>query len=145
VIALGPSMIIPGRHHPLRSAEAVKTRIDAGARVTDAVGALELIFACLADVFRAVNADLDDQVQAIEDELLKDRPSPDARTFINSRSLMVRMHRLYGGSRAAFRRMEDEGDAPEAYLEAFERFANRISTIDADLLAIQSQLRLLRD
>jgi zinc transporter len=96
-------------------------------------------------VFRAVNTDLDAQVQAIEDELLKDRPSPDARTFINIRSLMVRMHRLFGGARAAFRRMEDEGEAPEPYMEAFSRFAARLSTIDADLLAIQSQLRLLRD
>jgi zinc transporter len=144
-IAVGPSMIVTGRHHPRRSAEAVKRRIDAGARVTDATSALELVFAALADVFRAVNADLDDQVQAIEDELLKDRPSPDARTFINIRSLMVRMHRLFSGSRALFRRLEDEGEAPAAWLDAFSRFVARLSTIDADLLAIQSQLRLLRD
>lgn len=121
LIAVGPSMIVTGRHYPLRSAEAMKQRIDAGARIKDVVGALALIFAALPDVYRSVNSDLDAQAQVIEDELQKDRPTPDARTFINILSLMVRMHRLFSGARALFRRLEDEGEALQACLVAVRR------------------------
>ncbi len=144
-VALAPGMIISGRHHPLRSAELLKRRIETGARVADAAAALDLIFACLTEVFRGISNELEGAVQEIEDELLKDRPSPDARTFINIRSLMVRMHRLYGGARTMLSRLEDEGEAPAFSQEAGSRFAARLSNLDAELLAIQSQLRLLRD
>lgn len=144
-VAISPSMIVTGRHHPLRSAEMVKQRIDLGAAAPDAPAALELLFGAMTDVFRGMIAGLDDQVQAIEDELLKDRPSPDARTFINMRSLMVRMHRLLGGTRVMLGHMEDDGLAPEAYAGAVSRFETRLANADSELLAIQSQLRLLRD
>jgi zinc transporter len=144
-IALGPSMIVTGRHHPVRSAEAMKRRIELGAAVSDPGSALELIFGGMTDVFRDINADLDAQVQAIEDELLKDRPTADARTFINIRSLMVRMRRLFSGSRAMLRRLEDDHEAPRACVDAAARFVVRLSTLDSELLATQSQLRLLRD
>lgn len=144
-IALGPSTILTGRNHPLRSAESVKRRLEMGATVHDAEGALELIFASMTEVFRRINAELDAAVQLVEDELLKDRPSTDARTFINMRSLMVRMHRLYGGARALLGRLEDEPGVPKAWLAATVRFEARLSNLDSELLAIQSQLRLLRD
>jgi Mg2+ and Co2+ transporter CorA len=121
VIAVGPSMIVTGHHYPLRSPEAMKQRIDAGARVKDVAGALELICAALADVLRALTSDLDAQLQAIEDELPKDRPSPDERTFIDNRSLMVRMHRLFSGAQAQFRGPEDQGEALQACFVAVRR------------------------
>jgi len=143
--ALGPSLIITGRSHPLRSAESVKRRLDAGSIVPDAESALELIFSAMTDVFRRINADLEASVQTVEDELLKDRPMTDARAFINMRSLMVRMHRLYTGGRALMGRLEEEPSVPAGYLAAADRFAGRLSNLDAELLAEQSQLRLLRD
>lgn len=146
-IAVGPSMIVTARRHPLRCAEAVKRRLDGGALAGGPAAALELVFAGLVDGFRAQNGALEAQVQAIEDELLKDHPSTDARTFTTLRSLMVRMHRMFGGARAMLRDLEDE-DAeppPRALRETLERFRGRLSAVDQDLLAIQGQLRLLRD
>jgi zinc transporter len=144
-IALGPGMMITGRHHPVRSIEMVKRRIQAGSIVTGPGEALDLLLVALTDVFRAVDTDLDAQVQAIEDELLTDRPSPDARAITNLRSLMVRLHRAFGGARAVFRRLEDEGETPAFCREAASRFVLRVSSLDSELLAVQSQLRLLRD
>ncbi len=144
-LALGPDLVITARSHPLRSAEAVKRRLEAGARVYNPAEALELIFASMLSVFSAINAELDDQVQAVEDDLLRDRPTTDTRTFITMRSLMVRMHRLLGGMRATLSRFEDDDAAPPAIVKVSERFVGRLSRLDADLLAVQSQLRLLRD
>lgn len=144
-IIIGPNLVITGRSHPLRSAEVIRKRLGAGAHVPDSAAALELIFAALVEVFRNVNTDLEADVQAVEDELLRDRPMTDARTFINMRSLMVRLHRLYGGTRGLLGRLDDEPGVSAAHLAAIAKFAGRLSNLDADLLAIQSQLRLLRD
>jgi Mg2+ and Co2+ transporter CorA len=144
-LALAPSLIITGRSHPLRSAEAVKRRLDAGVVVSDTESALELVFSAMTDVFRRINSELEASVQTVEDELLKDRPMTDARAFVTMRSLMVRMHRLYSGARALLGRLEEEPGVPAGYLAAADRFAARLSNLDAELLAEQSQLRLLRD
>ena len=144
-IAVGPTMIVTARHHPVRCAETVRQRIDAGVTPEGPGEALELIFTAMLDGHRKLNAELDAQVQEIEDELLKDRPSTDARTFTTLRSLMVRLHRLFSGARAVFRNLEEDARAPKAYREAGARFITRLSAIDADLLALQGQLRLLRD
>jgi zinc transporter len=144
-IAVGPTMIVTARLHPVRCAEAVKQRIDAGAPVGGPGDALELIFTAMLDGHRKLNAELDAQVQAIEDELLRDRPSTDPRTFTTLRSLMVRLHRLFAGVRSVFRNLEEDANAPKALREAGTRFVARLSAIDAELLALQGQLRLLRD
>lgn len=143
-MAIGPTMIVTARHHPIQCAETAKSRIDAGAVVAGPAEALNLIFEAMAEGFRAINTDLEAQVQAIEDELLKDHPSPDSRAFTTMRSLMVRMHRLFAGARAALRSL-DEHDAPRLYREAFNRFITRLSALDSELLAHQSELRILRD
>ena len=144
-VAAGPRMIVTARFHPVRGAEAVKRRIGSGHQVSGPADALELIFTALIDGFRAMNVDLEAQVQAIEDELLKDHPSMDARTFTTLRSLMVRMHRMLGGARAVFRRLEDDVHLPQPLEAPVERFVARLAGVDQDLLASQSQLRLLRD
>jgi Mg2+ and Co2+ transporter CorA len=145
-LVLCPRLVITGRHHPLRSAEALKKRLDSGICVTDAPGALELVFGSMVDVFRGAIKDLDIAVEAIEDELLQDRATPDAKTFINMRSLMVRLHRVFGGMRSVFNRLEEEeGDPATAYQETIDRFTARLANLDSELLAVQSQLRLLRD
>ncbi|MDR3513827.1 MAG: CorA family divalent cation transporter [Caulobacteraceae bacterium] len=144
-IAASPSMIVTARRHPLRCAEAVKRRLDAGATPSSPADALELIFAGMIDGFRAKTVELEAQVQAIEDELLKDRPATDARTFTTLRSLMVRMHRMFGGARAALRPLDEDGDVPQTLREPLARHLGRLSSADQDLMAVQGQLRLLRD
>jgi zinc transporter len=144
-IALAPDLMVTARNHPLRSAEEIKRRLEAGVRVHNPEEALDLIFAAMFAVFSRVNADLEAEVQKVEDDLLRDRPTSDTRTFITMRSLMVRMHRLLGGMRATLSRLEDTDEAPPRLVAVAERFVGRLSRLDADLLAIQSQLRLLRD
>jgi len=74
--------------------------------------------------------------------LLKDGPAPDARRFITLRAVMVRLHRAFVGLRTMLRRLEDRH---EPYAEAAAKAVSKLAPLDADLQAVQSQLRLLRD
>ena len=141
-LVVGPSLIVTARRHPVRSADLVKRRIEHGARVEGPVQAVELVLDCLLEVFLDTTAELETKVQDIEDELLKDGPAPDLRQFITLRSLMVRLHRAFAGLRIMLRRLEDR---QEAYAPAAAKAIAKLAPLDADLQAIQSQLRLLRD
>lgn len=144
-LALGPSLMITARAHPLRSADIVKRRIGAGAPVGDAPAALDLLLSAMAEVTRRVVGEMDATVQQVEDTLLKDGRPPDARAFVVLRSLMVKLHRLFSGSRALLNRLDDEEHLPPGLAPVMLRAANRLSALDAELLSIQGQLRLLRE
>lgn len=142
---LTPTLMLTARHHPVRCAEAVKQRILNGANPHDAHAALEVMFAALGETQRAVVVQLDDAVQKMEDDLLADRPPPSARAFLEIRTLMVRVHRALSGMRAVFHRLEDDNDLAKALQPSVAKFSQRIAQADAELLSVQSQLRLLRE
>ena len=138
----GPDLIVTARRHPVRSADLIRQRIEAGAPVAGPVQAVELAFDCLLEVFLLTTAELEAKVQDIEDELLKDGSSPDARQFITLRAVMVRLHRAFAGLRTLLRRLEDRH---EGYGPVAARAIAKLSPRDSDLQAMQNQLRLLRD
>ncbi len=141
-LVVGPSIIVTARRHPVRSADLIKRRIEGGAQVGGPVQAVELVLDCLLEVFLDTTAELEAKVQDIEDELLKDGPAPTARRFITLRALMARLHRAFVGLRTMLRRLEDR---QETYAPVASKAIGKLAPLDADLQAIQSQLRLLRD
>lgn len=144
-LALGPTLMITARAHPLHSADIVRRRIGAGQPVNDAPAALELMLGAMAEVARRVVGDMDATVQQVEDTLLKDGRPPDARAFVVLRSLMVKLHRLFSGARAVLNRLDDEEDLAPGLAAVMLRASNRLAALDAELLSIQGQLRLLRE
>ena len=58
---------------------------------------------------------------------------------------MVRLHRVFSTVRIVFNRLDDDPALPPALKVRVIRFSQRTAAIDAELLATQSQLRLLRD
>ena len=143
--ALSPTLMITARYHPLRSADVIKQRVTEGAHVSDPAAALELMLGSMAEVLRRIIEGMDETVQALEDDLLKDGHAPEARTFIIMRSLMVRLHRLLSGARAVLHRLEDDVHLPSFLAPTVVKAAHRLAALDSELLSIQSQLRLLRD
>ncbi len=141
-VVAGPSMIITARRHPVRSADLLKRRIEGGAYPATPAEGVELVLACLLEVFLDATAELEAKVQDIEDELLKDGPAPEARRFITLRAQMVRLRRAFVGLRTMLRRLEDQ---QEAYAAVASKAVAKLAPLEADLQAIQSQLRLLRD
>ncbi len=143
--AVAPTLMITARFHPLRSADVVKHRITSGAHVSDPGAALELMLGAMFEVLRRIVDEMDDTVQAVEDELLKDGRAPETRAFIIMRSLMVKLHRLLSGARAVLHRLDDDDHLPSILAPTVLKAVHRLAALDAELLSIQSQLRLLRD
>ncbi len=144
-VVIGPSMVITARRHPVRSADRMKRRIEGGARPDGPADTLELVLASLLEVFRDTTTELEAKVQEIEDEMLKDLSAADARQFITLRALMVRLRRTFTGLRNLLRRLEEEAGTAPVYGQTAARAVARLAALDADLLAAQGQLRLLRD
>lgn len=143
--AILPTMILTARIRPVRSAEVLRQRVHDGARPTDAAMALDFLFAAIGEVQRRVVVELDDRVQRMEDDLLANRPPPEARAFLVVRSMMARMHRALAGMRAVLHRLDDDPELSSVLQPAVDRFSRRVAQSDSELLGVQSQLRLLRD
>jgi len=52
---------------------------------------------------------------------------------------------MLDGMRAVFRRLEEDEELPEALIATVEKLSQRLHALDADTLAVQGQLRLLRE
>lgn len=137
--------MITARHHPLYAADVVKRRLDAGTRPASAAAALELLVVSIAEMAAKTAAQLNAVVQAAEDALLQDGWEPDQRSLVAVRRRAVQIHRQLTGLRGVLQRMEEDEDLPEAMLAMVEKLAQRIVSLDGDVLAIQADLRLLRE
>jgi Mg2+ and Co2+ transporter CorA len=144
-VLAGPTLVITARRHPVRSADLLKQRIEEGARLSGPLDAVELILACVLEAYRETTGELEAKVQVIEDELLEDMPAPNARQFTTLRAVMVRLRRAFLGLRNLLRRLEERPETAQSYGPIAAQAAVRLATLDTDLLAVQAQLRLLRD
>lgn len=146
-IALTPTLMLTTRLHPLRSADIARSRLErgGGATVDGPAQALDLlvgaITANIAEIARALSHD----VQSAEDAFLDGHHPPDPRDLLRVRRRLAQIHRLLTGMRGVFQRLEADEELPEALLPTVEKLAQRLQAIDADILGVQGQLRLLRD
>jgi len=144
--ALAPGMMITARHHPLRSADIVRRRIEReGVPIRHAADALDLLVSAIVENIGGVAQEQARQIERFEDELLDHPARFDHRRLIAIRRRIVQFHRLLSGMRAVFKRMELDADLPPPLLPTVEMLAQRLGSIDDEMLAIQSQLRLLRE
>lgn len=145
-LALGPDLMVTARHHPVRSADLVRKHIECdGATVPDAAAALDLIVASIVENIGGVSRDQAEQIEAFEDMLLERPEAFDHRRLVGIRRRVVQFHRLLAGMRAVFARLERDRDLPPALLPTVEKWAQQLAGIDSDMLAINGQLRLLRE
>jgi len=143
-VAIAPGLVVTGRHHPLLTPDAMRRRLGDGGDVACGKTALDLILAALADTVSARIAEGTDTLLAAEDQLLADRP-PDNRTLIGVRRLTTQLHRITAGLRATLHRCESAGALPLDLQEVTERYTQRFQILDAEIVAAQAQLRLLRE
>ncbi len=142
---LGPAMMITARTHPVRCADVCRQRIVAGPYPADATAALDVLLGSMSEVHRSTVAGMDDAVQEMEYDLLRDRPSPGAREFLNVRTGMARLRRVLSGTRMLLHRLDDEPLLHPDLIAPITRFSARVSAMDSEVMIIQGQLRQLRD
>jgi zinc transporter len=144
-IALTPWMVITTRLHPIRSADIVRRRIEAGARPENPGAALDLMVGAVCQNIGDVARALEREVQATEDAFLDGHHTPTSRELITIRRRLAQMHRLLDGTRSVFQRLERDGDVPPALQPVMENLSQRLLGLDGDVMSIQGQLRALRD
>jgi zinc transporter len=144
-IALSAGRIITARVHPMRCADEVRRKLTNGARVETPADALDLLVSVIAENAAAIGLALSAQVQAAEDALLDGRAPPTTREMIAVRRRLAQLHRMVDGMRRVIQRLEQDPELPDDTASTVEKLAQRLQSIDGDILAAQGQLRLLRD
>jgi Mg2+ and Co2+ transporter CorA len=144
-IALTPRMVITARLHPMRSADIVRRRIEAGAHLENPAEALDLMVSAICQNIGDVARSLERQVQAAEDSFLEGHHPPDSRDLMALRRRLAQVHRLLDGMRSVFQRLERDSDVPETIRPMIESLSQRLLSLDSDILGVQGQLRALRE
>ena len=143
--ALAGDLLVTGRYRPLRSGDLLRARLEAGAAAIDGPSALAILLGTLVDTLATQTLDLSTQLLEAEERLAEDDRAPDMRGLIGARRRSAQIHRLTGSLRAALYRMDREAGLPAPLAEIAHALLPRLATLDADVLAAQQQLRLLRD
>lgn len=143
-IAIAPRLVVTTRLHPIRSADITRRRLRAGARPENPGAALDFLVSAIGENIADVSRSLQRELQATEDAFLEGR-EPSSRGLMKIRRRLAQIHRLLEGMRSVFRRLERDDDLPDALLPVVEKLSQRLLALDGDILAVQSQLRLLRD
>lgn len=140
-----PDLIITARRHPLGSADIVRQKIEGGARIVGPASALDLLAGGLSQNIDAVIRRLSADVQAAEDTFLEGHRPPTSQQLLGIRRRLAQIHRMLDGTQRVFRRLEQDDDLPDNLHATVEKLSQRMQGLDADALAVQGQLRLLRD
>lgn len=144
-LALTPSLLITTRLHPLRSADIARHRLERGPVLTGPSAALDLMIGAITENVAGISRTLSADVQKAEDAFLEGHHPPTTRDLIGIRRRVAQLHRLLDGMRGVFHRLEEDEELPAALLATVEKLAQRIQSLDGDIVAVQGQVRLLRD
>lgn len=143
-VVIGPNMVLTGRHHPLHSPDVIRHRA-AWSSAIDSPIAFEIILAAIADTVSERAQTIQSELLVMEDQLLADDQAPDTRALISMRRLSARLHRILGGMRIALAGIDGNPALPPTLAPVVARMLQRLHTLDADVVAGQGQLRLLRE
>jgi magnesium transporter/zinc transporter len=146
-IVLGDRFLLGGRRQPIQATDATRQAVEEGLLTRSPAALLETIVTGVADAAADVTATQIEDSGVIEDRLLIARGSDDARKLATTRRSIVHLHRQLGGTRAIFHRIERESTdrLPQTLLDAAARIAQRLDSLDSDLVALQQQARLLQE
>ena len=145
--ALTDTLVISGRWSALGGISRTLKALDEGARFPHAVALLEAIVDHFADATASVAEDLADQLDAIEDRVLEERTSDERRSLGPVRRTAVRLHRQLASLRVLFRRWGGPagGELPSRLGEAAARLAQRLDSLDLEIVSLQDRAKLLQD
>jgi zinc transporter len=139
-------LMITARQKPAHSVETNRRAIEAGKRFPTAVSLLDAVVDQFADAVARMAGKLGDELDVIEDHILRDEPSEDRARIGRIRLQSVRVHRQLAQLRAVFHRLEPRlaaDNAPVAH--AVRNLAQKLDAIDSEVNALHERARLLID
>lgn len=144
-MAVGPGLTVTARQHPVRTADVIRRRIEAGARPASPAAALDLMITAILETAAGATAELTDLVQRAEDALLDHDQAPPPRVLAGARREAVMLNRQVGGLRALLQRLDEDEDLPDGIAQAVARLVQRSAAQAGDIQELQGSLRLLRE
>jgi len=140
-------LLITSRRRPVHSLELTRRSIDAGRRFPTAISFLDAIVDQFADGIGRVSETIAEQLDQIENRLLRDEDVADERTHLGRMRLQsVRMHRQLSQLRMLFHRLEPRIAVENRQLaRAIRALAQKLDALDNDVAAQHERARLLLD
>ena len=146
--AMTDRLLISGRYRPLNAVERVRELVEQGqTRLAGAATLLEMIVDHVADAVGRLADNLAEELDAIEDRLIRGQASEGRQSLANARRTSVKLHRQLAGLRSLFHRLEREG-APHlnpALALAANKLAQRLDALDHDIVETRDRARLLQE
>lgn len=146
--AIGPHIIITGRHHPLHDVERLHDQLDHGLRLTHPAAILEQVIDMSLD---RLQADVDAMLLAtnrIEDKVIEQGGTDADGEIAGLRRKAVTIHRELSLARPLLRRLAEVGGAmefPAAQVKEAEVQFGKCEALQGEVHVLQERARLLKD
>ncbi|CAN7256990.1 hypothetical protein LJR168_003505 [Pseudoxanthomonas sp. LjRoot168] len=145
--AMTEHLLVTARRQALRSVEAARRALIAGAPAETPVRLLELVASRFADTVERSSDGLSTRLDRIEDRVLADSIGEERRDLAQLRHQTVRLHRPLTAMRRVLKPFEQRhpGDVDDELLSAIARLNQRFDDLDGDVGTLQERARLLQD
>jgi zinc transporter len=145
--AMTARLLVTARRQPLRSLEAARRAVIAGAPADAPVRLLEMVAGRFADTVERSSDGLSARLDRIEDRVLADSIGEERRDLAQLRHQTVRLHRPLTAMRRVLKPFEQRhaGDTDHELLPAVARLNQRFDDLDGDVGTLQERARLLQD
>jgi magnesium transporter/zinc transporter len=147
---IGPNLLVTGQRRAVRGLDLVLDAMRAGQAAISPMAVLDRIVGHIIDAMGRIAADLVTDLDEVEDHILDDDPRDDQRRLGPVRRRAVRLHRHLIGLRNVFHRIErhaedDPHEVPPDAEGISAKLAQRLDSLDRDMVAIAQRARLLQE
>jgi zinc transporter len=144
-ILMTEALVVTARTHPVCCADMIRRKLGSGTAPTTRADALDLLVGAILEVGAQAANQLIERVQRAEDVLIEHAEPPEQKVLTAVRRRAVLMSRQLGGLQAVLERLEEDDDLPESLSANVVKLAQRAAAVGADVTALQSNLRQLRE
>jgi zinc transporter len=140
-------LLVTGRRQAMQAAEMVRRQIEGGRRFAAPAELVKVIVEEIAYAIDGIVENLADEIDSIEDAILKDRVDDERKRLGRARLMTVSIHRRLNGLRSLFRRIAVDQSAAMAHRlhKDAGHFVQRFDEIDHDVVELRDRARLLQD
>lgn len=144
--AVNERLLVTGRRHTLAGARSTRDVLEGGFAPADAFALFEALVGAFCDATAARLVRMMHELDTVEDEIIGERLDDERRRLRGVRRLAVSLHRPLAALAALF---QSDGRAawplPSSAHEVLRRLAQRLDTIDRDLVLVNDRAKLLQE
>ena len=145
--AVRPQFLVTARHHPVKTATALRDRIAAGATFDSSAELFERMLVETADSVGAAADRIAREIDGVEDRVLSDSVSDESGKLLKLRRAISKQDRLVQATMSLLGQLEHHRSRPalEVYRDLGHRVHQRVASFRADLNLQGDRARLLQE